>query len=812
MQELPAIWAGRFGLALAPLFNPKEIEEPDAHHVLLDGGYGSFALSVGDADQWSTSDVGSWAWSSNLAHHVAVSKDRVSVSRWDKPEPEVLSLSSVERRIDAFYDYLVADRVRSSRRVVDHLIDVFRRVRSLVSEAGVPDEKATDAYLAFLEVMSDRDRLQALGAPRVQFSSEGEEVLRRFSPSSITSLVSHAMASEVLSRSIYLYPGLAVRHAGSEVFQEAHFELIRSPVPDLFGYVGPAETKSTSRGGAHFTPPALARSVCEQTLRELGDLSARRSLTILDPACGSGAFLHEATRALQRLGFDGELKLIGRDISGAAVSMAAFVLRHAELDWRPSGGIQTDLKVSDSLAEALPNADVVLMNPPFVSWAALSGEQRQQMRDVLDTDMVGRGDLSMAFVSKAMLSLSPGGVLGALLPSSLLSLQAAEPWRASLLEKSALRFVAALGDHGLFAHALVSVAAMVLRLRSPDEHVLPVTALVTANTTEATGEALRALRRDDPAVSGTVRTANWRLFTLAESLFEQRPTWRLTSPETEAVITRVLEGGARRLEELFDVRQGVRTGSNTAFLLSVEELKRLPKKEQLFFKPAVVNDSIRAGRMVSEHFVFYPHTSDGDLFSSEEELKKALPEYYTSYLLPNRTALLKRSSISGSGRDDWWGLSRKRSWALAKSPRIVSKYFGGPGGFAADITADTVIVQGHAWLPKWVVSSDDEDIDASVDETLLYAYAALMNSNGFGSIIEAFSPHVAGGQFDLSPRYVNAIPIPDLPALASDERAGGMVARLAEFGRSMDLENGSWRAHVERLVADLYGGPLTAEF
>lgn len=45
------------------------------------------------------------------------------------------------------------------------------------------------------------------------------------------------------------------------------------------------------------------------------------------------------------------------------------------------------------------------------------------MQEVLETDMVGRGDLSMAFVTKAQACLRPGGVLGALLPSSLLNLK-----------------------------------------------------------------------------------------------------------------------------------------------------------------------------------------------------------------------------------------------------------------------------------------------------------------------------------------------------------------------------------------------------
>ena len=399
-----------------------------------------------------------------------------------------------------------------------------------------------------------------------------------------------------------------MRHAGSEIFQEAHFELLRAPSLDLFSYVGPAEAKSVTRGSAHFTPAALARCIVEQTLLQLEDLACRKKLIVLDPACGSGSFLHEALRALRRLKFAGAIELVGRDISSAAVSMADFVIRHAAADWSPGRNIQIDIRVADSLAEPLPHADVVLMNPPFMSWPSLDDLRRDQMRQVLGSRLRGRGDLSMAFVSHAVQCLTAGGALGVLLPSSLLTLQAAEHWRTDLLEKTDLRFLASLGDYGLFAHALVQVAAAVMyKPMDPAGRRGTTTALVTTNSAEATGNALRTLRRSDRQKLGIGQDDAWRLFQVPTETFQARPTWRLTTPRAEAALSRLLDAGAVRTSDFFTVRQGVLTGDNKAFILDKNSFDALPPNEQRFFKPAVMNHSIQDGRLRLLYWLFYPY-------------------------------------------------------------------------------------------------------------------------------------------------------------------------------------------------------------
>ena len=813
-NDIPTSWASRFGLASWPLFGARELAPDGSHHVLLDGGRGSFALSVSPQQIWKERVCADWSWSCNLPHHVTITDNEVAVVRWDKANPELFTRDSVERQLSTFYAYLASDRVESNKRVVEVMLNIYRSIRSLVAHASLDDERSIDAFLAFLSSAIQRTNGANIPVPEMgtgQIKDENDDLLRSLPPYGLEALFDELSDRRTSDLSLTLIPSLAIRHAGSEIFQEAHFELLRAPAPDLFGHVGSPELRPTARGGTHFTPPALARTIVEQTLAQVSDLRSRQSLRILDPACGSGAFLHEALRALQRENFDGHVSLVGRDTSRAAVSMARFVLDNAIADWVPAGGCELQIESGDSLTDRLPVADVVLMNPPFISWTALTSQQRSQMEEVLGRQLAGRGDYSMAFVTRALEALRLGGALGTLLPGSLLTLQAANEWRKSILDQADLRFIASLGDYNLFRYAQVQVSAIVLTRRGNDAgRPDNVTALVTGNHAEATGTALRQLRRNRDTGFRDISDDGWHLFEAGTNGFRDRPTWRLIVPDTELALNQLAESGrVAPVGELFAVRQGVRTGMNRVFVLTTAQLEALDEPERKWFRQASINDSINDGTIRTGHYIFYPYNEDGLAITDEEQLTYELPTYFRHYLQPNRSRLSRRASIVRSERSDWWGLSERRTWALDPSPRIASKYFGGPGSFAIDLDASYIVVQGFAWMPKWASVSDEERTEALAftlgSREILSAYSAILNSDTFVRLLSIYSQHVAGGQYDLSWRFVRHVPIPNVSELMADERTSHVVLALAELGQGYGSAEPLRRHRTERLVTELYG-------
>ncbi len=583
----------------------------------------------------------------------------------------------------------------------------------------------------------------------------------------------------------------------------------------MFGYVEAATAERTSRGSIHFTPPALARSIVDYTLSQIHGLADRRSLTICDPACGSAAFLHEALRGLRRSGFTGALKVIGRDISGPAIAMARFTLKVALRDWTPAGGASVDLAVQDSLAaSAFPAADVIVMNPPFISVIAQTAEQKAQLRATIGDKAGSRGDYSMAFVTRALDAISDGGALGTLFPANLLTHEASTSWRVQLASKGDVRLLASIGDFGLFSQALVHVACTVISKSNKNSREF--TALVTDNEPGATGDALRELRRAGGAPPTIpVGDRQWTLFAADAAVLRGQKPWRILTPHQRRMIDALDAAQTPTVGELFDISQGVQTGNLKVFLITEDDYRRLPAKERHYFRKAIMTDSIRDGRIVRVFYLFFPHSKDGPLFKDEADVASAVPTFYKTALKPNEEALRKRAAIVRAKRWDWWGLMHSRGFSFETGPRIVSKFFGAEGSFVLDLDAQYLPVTGHVWTPKLQTSAadylgeDEGNVDVSVD--VMRAYTAVLNSRIFIRLVSFRSVTIAGGQFDLSSRFVAGTFLPNLWEKAEDPLVNDAVRRLARVTIGGPRGDRFMSGDIEQEVARLYGAPQLAQ-
>ncbi len=354
----------------------------------------------------------------------------IRLIRRNSGSKETLERQSVESRLAEFLRYLELDS--DSQKIVgviDHLIRLFRRHRTTLRQANAPSPPDLQSFLYLLAITEEED---AIGAHH-----RGESIIEKYSlsdfdPTQLSDDYVLRFNEDVRLSSAStrrLVTPLTVRHAGGALFQEAHAEILSDPIQmTLFGLADAARQRlDLSKLGVYYTPPGLARTLTEIAIEPHLN---RDVIRINDPACGSGIFLCEAIRVLQRRKYAGKVVLFGHDISFPAVQMARFSIACALLDWP---GHQVDWKVEAAdFFDALITKhrfDVILMNPPFLSWEALTSEQREFVRDVLEDKYAGRPDLSTAFIQESLTHLSPGGTLATLLPRGVLDSQRGRRWR-----------------------------------------------------------------------------------------------------------------------------------------------------------------------------------------------------------------------------------------------------------------------------------------------------------------------------------------------------------------------------------------------
>lgn len=768
-------WSRRLGMAVTPLFGPRAARE---HVAMLDGVAGSFVLSdttVGDAFEACDPIVArNWSWSSMMRHHVLVEKDVVAVTSSSGSATDRIRRRAIEDDLEGFLAFLERKGAPSAD-VVDHVIETLQGLRANTSGSEC---QQLNMFLALLALRLGNPQVPADQMPDLLGSLVSNAETFGLDPNDLEEV---SVTSD-LARDFFvtlhtnrrsgrdLKIDLTVRHAGAELFQAAHLAPpVRSPQGVLWGMTNPAlRVRPHTMKEVAYTPVGLARILAEQTLQGCS-IGADGYLTILDPTCGSGSFLVEAIAALQRAGWTDKVRVVGYDISPAAIATARFAIACAKRD-----GIDFDVESiierKDFLDEddEVVQADIILMNPPFRSWPDMSRVEHSEVRASLGSDYSGRPDKSMAFVQRALRVAQPEAIISVLLPGGVLASESGRKWRESLAKQAPPRLIATLGDHTLFRFATVNVCALSLAKGGvaadlTNSYVPEVQMLWASEVQGAASTALRTLRRDGQggrivnAAPETTGEQSWNLYPMPLKDILLKPNW-LPAPGLLKVSEREALGALEtRVDDLFVVHTGIRAGERKAFILSDDEIEALPADERKAFRPIAEKRSISEGSVGAVEYLF----SVGEEIMTEQQLARVVPVYYNRHLLPSKLALESRERTG----QRWWRQSEPRNkWRSSTEPRIVSRQWIKNDGFAVDKDGTYAVVQGFAWFPTATLKRAVRNAsDAGDIVEVLRLYTVLMSSDVFFRVAREYSTNAGGGQITLQQKHVNHVPLPIIP-------------------------------------------------
>ena len=125
----------------------------------------------------------------------------------------------------------------------------------------------------------------------------------------------------------------------------------------------------------------------------------------------------------------------------------------------------------------------------------------------------------------------------------------------------------------------------------------------------------------------------------------QRPSW-LPAGALGSLLDSIQATAGTKVGDLFQVRQGIRTGANEVFIQPKEVIETLPVRERQYFREVVDAASFVEGDIKPTKYLFVADKS----WQDESEVMRAIPQFFSGYLQTRKDSLemRKRKSMDAS--------------------------------------------------------------------------------------------------------------------------------------------------------------------
>lgn len=771
--ELQNNWANRLGVM--PINFRHNQVDGEKVFAMLNGGINNFCLGFEFNEDFHS--FMNEVWSANMSNFISVKGEKVLLYNLYNSSPEEIKYSNIIADIHRFYDYLGTKNVRHEDSVILFVLRHFREIRNLLREE-YSAENSLKVFLYILSLINDtKEHFNKWRLP------EGtDEVVNSIGNNIIEQTIEELKLG--LNNLFLPKTDIILRHCAGLLFQEANYIAHFSPQLELFPISNLDYEINPKLVGAYFTPPFIARTIVEETLRRV-NLRELDEVTIFDPACGSGVFLAEALRQLRSKNYGKRVNVIGWDIDQLAIDMADFVMEFEKREWNEDQ-LKFINKKNNSLCCEWPKADIIFMNPPYISWSLMNEDQREQSIKILGNSQ--KPNMAALFYILAARNITKKGAIGCLMPTSILVADSMIGIRNEANDLIKPSLICHMGNF-VFTSAFVDVSIIIASNQTYDEKVQMVW---TKNIDEVIPLALRRLRVVNNTNQEGENDTHYSIYKEHFSYLNLSDSW-LPLPYQGVLLKQHLEsmvddGRLIRAEKFFDIRQGARTGANDIFIINRQQYGKLPAKEKKYFRPSIDNSSVKNGVISISNYLFYPYTENRLGFKDEKEMIDTIPYIYKNILQPNIDKLKRRSGIDTK---KWWLLTRPRPWQYDAHPKLISTEFGGSGSFGVDSKGIFVVERGVEWSPKFEM----EDLNT------YYLYLSIFSSPFFNQLLMLYSKQLAGGEFyNLEAKFVKNIPLPDFNKLDEEYKQ-----ILYDNGRSISSKGICYNKMVETIIMHIYG-------
>jgi len=506
------------------------------------------------------------------------------------------------------------------------------------------------------------------------------------------------------------------------------------------------------------------------------------SLKIVDPACGSGAFLNQALNYLIKehnfiIEFQAELdkgqislfnietavlenNLYGVDINEESVEIAklSLWLRTAKKG-RKLSVLSKNIKCGNSLVadpeivgnkafnwqEEFPDVfdkggfDVVIGNPPYLRVQGLreNFETESIFYETFFKSATGRFDIYVLFMEQSLKLINKGGVISFILPHKFLVGEYGKGIRGLFKQNKSVNSILHFGSELVFKDA--STYTCIINL----SHANSVIKYKQIKPSEILGSfEFNQIEYD--------------------SLSEKK--WELSNKDISSVFSKLSKQPLKVKDVFSFIRTGVDSGVDDLFILQgkIKADKFLGYSkilgcnveiESKMVKPLLKGkDAKRYSPVSFDHFIIYPHYEIGNktVPYSEEVMKEQFPLTY-SYFLPFKDELIKKKIHKKTNPQYWYSLHRSRDIKLFEQEKIITP----ETSLGGNLTFDT----NHYYHNTQVYSLVKNE---NFDGDYLF-WLAIMNSSLFWFYLKQTGAVLRGGYFRFKTKFLEPFPLPKPP-------------------------------------------------
>ncbi|MFY9228333.1 MAG: N-6 DNA methylase [Candidatus Microsaccharimonas sp.] len=526
-----------------------------------------------------------------------------------------------------------------------------------------------------------------------------------------------------------------------------------------------------------------------------------QSVKVVDPACGSGAFLvyvfdyllAENKRVENILGStlfssDEYVKSIlqnniyGVDLNDESVEITklSLWLKSAQKGKKLTT-LDGNIKCGNSLiddptvagdkafnwreqfAEIFKNGgfDVVVGNPPYVKLQSINSSDLAQTKYFESHYEVasGRFDLYVLFLEKALNIIKENGIASYILPHKFLGSEFGNATRKYLAASKAIKELVHFGSHQVFADA-------------------------------STYTCILSLTKNNKALNFVQISPNdlldaHKFSAINYSQLNETP-WRLIDGKTAAIINKVTSQPHKLNSTFKRISRGVVTGADSVFILkgsitggrfygTSKELGGDVVIESELMKPILMGSSVsRYTHNNKGTFLLYAHIlRDGRTVPIEENaLSTEYPLAY-EYLLNFKDILVAKKIKYKTNPKYWYSLHNSREVSLFQNRKIVTPYL-------ANRTNMTIDSENYYTNDKCtnLVFKDGTENEQNI-------IAAILNSKLTWFFVSSTGSEFSGGYFAFTNIYLEPITLPD--GLRSHPELGVKVEEQMSHSRKLNL-------------------------